>query len=64
MKRGYERFAELLEKKKLTAYHVALECGVSTATLSNWKHGNYKPKADKLMRIADYLQVDVRELLD
>ena len=46
----YEKLQILLDKTDKTAYQVSKETGVSTATLSNWKNGNYVPKADKLKK--------------
>ena len=59
----YEKFQMLLDKTNNTAYQVAKETGVSTATLSNWKNGNYIPKTDKLKKIADYFGITVDELI-
>lgn len=59
----YEKFADLLDKTNKTAYQVAKDTGISTATLSNWKNGNYKPKADKLKIIADYFGVSIEYFL-
>ena len=42
----YKNFAMLLDKTNKTAYQVAKDTGISTATLSNWKNGNYIPKVD------------------
>ena len=39
------------------------ETGVSTATLSSWKAGDYVPKIDKLQKIADYFGVPVTYFL-
>ena len=50
----YEIFEQLLSKYGVTAYKVAKETGITTATLSNWKQGKYTPKQDKLQKIADY----------
>ncbi|WP_449603480.1 helix-turn-helix domain-containing protein [Paenibacillus sp. Marseille-Q9583] len=55
----YEKFLELLKKSGKTPYQVAKDTGVSTATLTNWKQGNYKPKTDKLKILADYFDVTV-----
>lgn len=60
----YEKFADLLDKTNKTAYQVAKDTGISTATLSNWKNGNYKPKADKLKIIADYFGVSIEYFLE
>ena len=55
----YERFEELLRKNSVTAYRVAKETGINTATLTAWKQGKYTPKIDKLIKIADFLGVSV-----
>lgn len=53
----YEIFEKLLLKYGVTAYRVAKETGITTATLTNWKKGKYTPKQDKLQKIADYFGV-------
>lgn len=58
----YEIFEKLLSKKGITAYRVAKETGITTATLTSWKQGKYTPKSEKLQKIADYLGVSVSYL--
>lgn len=60
----YEKFEELLSKTNKTAYQVSKDTGVSTATLSSWKAGEYTPKVDKLMILADYFGVDIKYFLE
>ena len=60
----YKVFEELLEKNNETAYKVAKDTGISTVTLSAWKSGDYVPKVDKLMLIADHFGVPVTVFLD
>lgn len=55
----YEKFRVLLELTGKSSYQVSKDTGVSTATLSNWKKGNYRPKTDKLKILADYFGVTV-----
>ncbi|MBP1975513.1 helix-turn-helix domain-containing protein [Cohnella thailandensis] len=55
----YEKFQQLLNESQKTPYRVSKETGISTATLSNWKHGNYTPKQNKLKVLADYFGVSV-----
>jgi len=55
----YEKFQELLEQSGKTAYRVAKDTGVTTATLTSWKQKKYSPKADKLKILADYFGVTV-----
>ena len=59
----YEIFEQLLFKYGVTAYKVAKETGITTATLSNWKQGKYTPKQDKLQKIADYFGVSLEYLM-
>ena len=59
----YEYFQHVLDKYGVTAYKVAKETGVTTATLTNWKKGKYNPKPDKLQKIADYFGVPLSYLL-
>lgn len=60
----YKNFAVLLDKTNKTAYQVAKDTGISTATLSNWKNGNYIPKVDKLKILADYFGVSIEYFLE
>ena len=60
----YEKFEELLSKTNKTAYQVSKDTGISTATLSSWKAGEYTPKVDKLMILADYFGVDIKYFLE
>ena len=59
----YEKFQKLLDKSNKTAYQVAQDTGVSTATLSHWKNGNYVPKIDKIKILADYFKVPIEYFL-
>ena len=55
----YKKYAKLRDERNLTDYRVAVDTGISTATLSNWKNGNYVPKFDKLLILAKYFGVAV-----
>lgn len=59
----YQKYADLRDEAKVTDYEVAKQTGVSTATLTNWKYGRYKPKADKLMALAEYFNVPLEYLV-
>lgn len=59
----YSVFERLLAKHGITAWKVSKETGISTVTLTNWKKGNYVPKADKLQKIADYFGVSLEYLM-
>ena len=58
----YEIVERLLKEKKINAKTLATETGVSTSTLSDWKHGRCTPKYDKRKKIADYFGVTVEYL--
>lgn len=58
----YERFAELMKEKGVTAYKVSCDTGIAQSTLSDWKSGKITPKIDKLILLADYFGVDVEYL--
>ncbi len=55
----YSKFVELLQKHHTTPYRVSKATGVSQQTLSDWKNGRSKPKADKLLTLAEYFGVTV-----
>lgn len=59
----YEIFQKLLKEHGLTAYRVAKETGVTTATLTSWKQGKYTPKPEKMQKIADYFGVSLTYLM-
>lgn len=59
----YEKFQQLLDKTHKTAYQVSKDTGISTATLSSWKNGNYIPKVEKLKILADYFGVSIEYFL-
>lgn len=59
----YKKFEKLLNERGITAYQVGKDTGVSTATLTEWKKGTYTPKADKLMKIAEYFGVSIEYFL-
>lgn len=59
----YSKFEKLLIERNVSAYQVAKETGVATATLTSWKNGTYVPKVDKLMKIANYFGVPVEYFL-
>lgn len=58
----YERFNKILQEKRLTAYKVAKDTGVSRSTLAAWKKKEYTPKLDKLQKLANYLGVSIQYL--
>lgn len=55
---------ELRSGKKLTQEQLAEKFGVSRRTVSRWETGINMPDLDILIEMADYYEVDLRELLD
>lgn len=60
----YQKYAKLRDERGLTDYRVALDTGISTATLTNWKKGNYNPKNNKLLLLAKYFNVPVTYFIE
>lgn len=55
----YKKFVELLQNAGVTPYQVSKATGIAQSTLSDWKTGRAKPKADKLLKLAEYFGVTV-----
>lgn len=49
---------ELRIKKGIQAKQLALEIGVSPATVSDWEHGRKNPTGERLKKLAEYFKVD------
>ena len=60
----YKIYAKYRDEADLKDTDVAEATGVSKATLSQWKHGKYTPKADKLLKIARLLHIPVETLIE
>ena len=50
-------FKQLIHNKRITAYQLARETGLSDSLISNWKSGRQLPKYDSLNLLADYFEV-------
>ena len=57
------RLKVVLVEKKRTAKWLAQELGKDAATISEWNSNTSQPSLETLRKIADLLEVDVRELL-
>ena len=55
---------ELRNEKNLTQEQLAEVFGVSRRTVSRWETGSNMPDLTLLVEMADYYDVDLRELLD
>jgi len=58
------RIKELLKEKKVSGKKLANLVQVTEASISNIVNGNSFPKPDLLLKIADVLNVDVKELFN
>ncbi len=59
----YENFRKLLDLNHLKVSDFSRLSGISQSTLSDWKQGRSIPKADKMQRIAECLNVSVEYLM-
>ncbi|MBS6196303.1 MAG: helix-turn-helix transcriptional regulator [Clostridiales bacterium] len=59
-----EFLKELRKQKGLTQAQFAEIVQVSNRTVSRWENGNNMPDLDVLIEIADYYEIDLRELLN
>lgn len=55
----YENFEALCKAKNVKPANISKETGISKATFSAWKSGEYTPKIDKLAKIAEYFDVSI-----
>lgn len=58
----WEIFEKLLKEKGLTAYKVSKDTGIGRSTFTDWKNGRSVPGTDKLIKIAECLEVSVEYL--
>lgn len=61
---SYKVFETLCKENDKTPYQVSQDTGIATATLSNWKNGNYTPKADKIVVLANYFSVPIEKFME
>ena len=55
---------ELRKEQKLTQEALAEKFGVARRTVSRWETGSNMPDLDILIEMADFFDVDLREILD
>ena len=53
----YKIYAKIRDERDLNDYKVAKAVGLRPSVFSDWKHGRYQPKADKIAAIARFLNV-------
>ncbi len=59
-----ERVLALIDERGITAATLTKEAGLDKSTISAWKSGRSKPKAEALQKIADYFGVSIDYLLE
>ena len=57
------KYKALKKKKKVTDYQVSKATGIARSTLSEINAGKYIPKADKLLKLAEYFNVPIEYFL-
>ena len=55
---------ELRKEKTLTQEQLAEHFNVSSRTVSRWENGNNMPDISILIELADFYDVDIREIID
>ena len=58
-----ERFRKMLQTRKITAYRIAKETGISQGLMAEYHRGEKVPAVNNLIKIADYLDCSVDYLL-
>ena len=53
-----------LQARGLTQKDVMVDLGIPSSTMSNWCTGARVPKMSKVKMLADYLKIDVADLLE
>ena len=59
----YENYVKYRDAKGYKDADVTRATGIRSGTLSDWKHGRYQIKQDKLMLIADFLGITLDQLM-
>lgn len=59
----YEIFEALMKQNGLKIADVSRQTGIPYSTFTDWKAGRYKPKLDKMQRIADFFDVSIGYLM-
>lgn len=60
----YDKYLALCVKNNVAPSRVALDCGITKGSVSHWKKTGITPNKFILMKIANYFEISVSELLD
>ena len=55
---------DLRKEKELTQEQLAEKFGVSSRSVSRWENGNTMPELGILVELADYYEVDIKEIIE
>lgn len=55
---------ELRKENELTQEQLAEKFGVSSRSVSRWENGNTMPELGILVELADYYEIDIKEIID
>lgn len=57
-----EKIQEILDKKGISSYKMCKDIGMPQATFTKWKNENKNPSIDRIILIAQYLDISIDEL--
>lgn len=57
----YERIKKIADEKNVSIYRIEIETGLSNGSISKWNQS--QPNSVSLFKVAEYLDVDPKELM-
>lgn len=60
----YDRVKKLCEEHGITIKELERNIGVANATIAHWKNANPDPSMSTIVKVADYFNISVDELID
>lgn len=58
------KLKEILVKKQISQVELSKAMGISTVSLSSWATGKAMPSVETLIRLCEYLEVGLEDLVD
>ncbi|SCL87906.1 helix-turn-helix domain-containing protein [Sporanaerobacter sp. PP17-6a] len=58
----YQKIKKLCKKNHISIYRLEKDLGISTGSISKW--GKSIPRADTLLKVANYFKISIEELLE
>lgn len=58
------KLKEILAKKQISQVELSKAMGISTVSLSSWATGKAMPSVETLIRLCEYLEVGLEDLVD